>query len=165
MPRFGVIFQRMDQLKVDIEHANAAANEKSSKVYNKAIAELEQLRRDLDQAHVLDAVGHPWYLPRRHRSCLELLALTLIHRRMALPSLAAPTRCCGTSRSAAARWATNRCPTGQIGTSPMASSACSGVSPASLKSHRSRMRKRPTQTMPKPSIWAANTAVPRRRLV
>ncbi len=40
----------------------------------------------------------------------------------------------------------------------MTLSACSGVSPASLKSHLSRTRKLPIQTMPYGSSWAPNTA-------
>jgi hypothetical protein len=54
MGNFKAVFERLEQLKVKVEKAQTAAVEKSTEAYNKAAAELQQLRRELDQTQVLD---------------------------------------------------------------------------------------------------------------
>ncbi len=54
MGNFKQIFERLDRLKSDVDRAHNAAAEKSAEAYDKAKAELEQLRRELDRTQVLD---------------------------------------------------------------------------------------------------------------
>jgi hypothetical protein len=54
MGNFRQVFDRLEKLKSDVEQAHTAAADKSAEAYNKAKAELDQLRRELEQRQVLD---------------------------------------------------------------------------------------------------------------
>jgi hypothetical protein len=54
MGNFRQVFDRLNQIKIDIEQANNAATEKANEAYRKARADIDELRRDLDQSAALD---------------------------------------------------------------------------------------------------------------